>query len=540
MSSAPEPPVPTLPAVGDVLLQKYRIERCIGRGGMGAVYLARHEVLNQYVAIKLLLPEIASNPEAVSRFLNEARAAAQIHSEHVAKVLDIDTLPNGGAFMVLEYLEGYDLATYLEQRGRFSVGEAVDFVLQSLEAIAHAHALGIVHRDLKPANLFLTSGPDSRPIIKVLDFGLSKASHSPSGLTSANLVLGSPLFMSPEQLRSSRCADVRADIWSIGICLYQFVTGEPPFKGETFEEIFAAVIEAKPKPPSQCVAGVPGEIDSIIGVCLQRDREERYANVGDLAMALGPLAPPEARASVDRIQGTLNRSPGEIVSPQGSSSSSAFPTQRPQPRVLSANVADASALKPSSPERDRGACREPGISGSTPRTPLPASTPRSPDSSDDPDAGKTIPAAERDRLARRSGPRFRLSVGLAIVAVVAIAAAFAARALLGRHEPDPVAAALKSLVVPDRGEPRILSSSLGAEPGSVATSSRPASSAGVAAAGTVSVISPPAENAETGRPGAPGSRPTDAPSKQKATKKPIKPSAGAGKIELDDLLNHRN
>lgn len=203
------PGVSPLPVPGQVVGGKYRIERLLGAGAMGAVFAARHELLQQTVALKVMLPKIAASKPAAARFLNEARAAARIEGEHVARVLDVGHLENDVPFIALELLEGADLARVLAERGCFSQGDALLYVLQALEAVAQAHALGIVHRDLKPANLFLAQRRDGTQIVKVLDFGISKALNvqgeaSPSVLTQSSSMLGSPLYMSPEQVRSSR------------------------------------------------------------------------------------------------------------------------------------------------------------------------------------------------------------------------------------------------------------------------------------------------------------------------------------------------
>src|SRR5512146_2483854 len=201
---------------GDVLAGKYRIDKILGAGGMGVVVAAHHLHLDEKVAIKFLLFEALKNAEVVARFAREARAAVKIKSEHVARVSDVGTLENGSPYMVMEYLEGDDLSHLLAARGRFAVGEAIDFVLQACEAIAEAHVLGIVHRDLKPANLFCIRRADGRLSVKVLDFGISKmntvgaggAASSTGGrdqsMTRTSAIMGSPLYMSPEQLQSSK------------------------------------------------------------------------------------------------------------------------------------------------------------------------------------------------------------------------------------------------------------------------------------------------------------------------------------------------
>jgi eukaryotic-like serine/threonine-protein kinase len=202
---------------GDVLAGKYRVDRVLGAGGMGAVVAAYHMQLETKVALKFLLPAMLANEDAVTRFAREARAAVKITNEHVARVLDVGTLESGAPYIVMEYLDGTDLAGWLRQRGPLPIEEAIDFVLQAGEALAEAHALGIVHRDLKPANLFYIRSADGRPTIKVLDFGISKVTNlsaSASNLvrTQTATLMGSPFYMSPEQMEATHAVDARTDI----------------------------------------------------------------------------------------------------------------------------------------------------------------------------------------------------------------------------------------------------------------------------------------------------------------------------------------
>jgi hypothetical protein len=290
----------TLPSPDDVLAGKYRIERLIGRGGMGAVFAAQHILLNQRVAVKLLLGELASSPEATSRFMNEARAAAQIRGDHVARVLDIGQLATGMPYMVLEYLEGADFASLLLARGHLSVPEVADYALQALDALAQAHAAGIVHRDLKPANLFLAKRHDGTSVVKVLDFGISKnlaaLGGTPQGMTQTRAILGSPQYMSPEQLRTPRGVDTRTDIWSMGVILYEFLTGHMPFKGEAIGELFLQIMDSTPSPVRSHRVEVPAALDAVVMRCLSRDPDARFANVNELAAALRVFAPDPMRA----------------------------------------------------------------------------------------------------------------------------------------------------------------------------------------------------------------------------------------------------
>jgi serine/threonine-protein kinase len=293
-------------APGTVLGGKYRIERVLGRGGMGVVVLAHHEELDQRVAIKVLTGEIADNPEAVARFLREARSSAKLQSDHVARVTDVGRFEAIGPYMVMEYLNGVDLSQLLEAHGSRPVAEAVDYVLQALDAVAEAHSIGIVHRDLKPSNLFLADRADGTKIIKVLDFGISKVDpmHEPATcwqkLTSTRAVIGSPAYMSPEQLKSARDVDARADIWSIGVVLYELLTGALPFDGETVGALFARIIAEDPHPLRARVADVPELLEQAVMRCLRRDAPSRWETVGDLATALAPFGSGRASKEVQR------------------------------------------------------------------------------------------------------------------------------------------------------------------------------------------------------------------------------------------------
>jgi serine/threonine protein kinase len=290
--------------VGDVLAGKYLVERILGMGGMGVVVAARHMQLDEHVAIKFLLPEAARSPVLVARFLREGRAAVKIRSEHVARVLDVGTLEGGAPYMVMEYLEGSDLAAIVRAYGPLPVDEAVDYLLQACEAIAEAHVHGIVHRDLKPSNLFLTTRADGTPAIKVIDFGISKIGEQPSGemeITGTLEARGSPLFMSPEQMVSTRDVDARSDIWSLGIALYHLVTGEYPFQAPTMPQICGLVLTAPPMPLPDALPDAPAEFEAAIFRCLEKDPADRYQNVAELAQALAVFGSAVAKTSADRV-----------------------------------------------------------------------------------------------------------------------------------------------------------------------------------------------------------------------------------------------
>ena len=293
---------------GSVLAGKYRVLRIIGTGGMGTVVAAHHIQLDERVALKFLLPSSIGNLEAVARFMREARTAFKIKSEHVARVTDVGQLENGSPYIVMEYLEGMDLADWLTTHGAMAIPQAVDFILQASEAIAEAHALGIVHRDLKPANLFCIQGSDGQPSIKVLDFGISKVLNESAqmhAMTRTNGLVGSPLYMSPEHMKSSKSVDARTDIWSLGVILFQLVSGHPPFESEQVTELVLKVATEPATPLRTILPEAPEGLERVLMTCLEKDRERRYQTIGDLAQALLEFGSPESRASVDRIVRTL-------------------------------------------------------------------------------------------------------------------------------------------------------------------------------------------------------------------------------------------
>lgn len=305
--------------VGSVIKERYRVQRELGDGGMGTVYEALDETLGRRIALKVLHAELADDEILARRFTNEARALANIRSTHIVEIYDASRTGRVGnhkdaPFMAMEFLEGCDLSQILMRERRLPVQEAVCFVLQALVGIAEAHARGIVHRDLKPANLFLADETDGSQCIKVLDFGISKVSGelgSSQRMTTDASVLGTPAYMPPEQLRQSNSVGVQADIWSIGVILYELLSGRLPFDKATNGALFAAILVEEAQPVRTHAPHVPEELDRIILRCLEKEENARWPNVAELAAALGqfgPAATAESARRIERLASNIARS----------------------------------------------------------------------------------------------------------------------------------------------------------------------------------------------------------------------------------------
>lgn len=290
---------------GTKLLGKYTVERTLGQGGMGIVVAARHDTLGELVAIKFLLPAGMTNPQAVERFIREARASVQLlKSDHVVRVQDVGELETGEPYMVMEYLEGEDLKAILRKKGPLPLGDAVEYFLQACRGVAAAHAKNIVHRDLKPANLFLTTTADGAPRVKVFDFGIARiVDPDEVAMTKPGDIVGSLPYMSPEQLLSSRTADGRTDIWSMGVILYELLTTKRPFDGNNPSDFIGNILNAEPMPLSAWRTDVPSALEAVILWCLRKDRHERYQSADDLATALREALglPPPMRGTIESI-----------------------------------------------------------------------------------------------------------------------------------------------------------------------------------------------------------------------------------------------
>lgn len=275
---------------GELVVGKYRVERVIGAGGMGVVVAATHVELDQKVALKFLHAHVLDGAGAVDRFSREAKAAVKLKSEHVAHVYDVGVLPDGAPFSVMELLDGVDVANYAAQKKPLTVNEAVEIVIQACDAIVEAHAAGIVHRDLKPQNLFVTRKANGAPLIKVLDFGVSKWTGQDFSITDSSVVVGSPLYMAPEQMRAARNAEPRSDIWALGVILYELLAGKVPFDGATVTELCLKVVTDPPAPLLDVRKDIPEPLASIVARCLEKDPTKRFENVAMLAQALEPFA----------------------------------------------------------------------------------------------------------------------------------------------------------------------------------------------------------------------------------------------------------
>ncbi|WP_437996620.1 protein kinase [Sorangium sp. So ce185] len=492
-----QPAVPSgVPVPGDVLAGKYRIERVLGAGGMGVVLAAWHLVLERRVAVKFLLPEAAALPDASARFLREARAAAALDGQHIARVLDVGTLDSGAAYMVLEHLVGDDLGHVLQTRGPLPLAEAADYLLQACEAIAEAHARGIIHRDLKPKNLFLTRRPDGTPLLKVLDFGLSKFvatgdSVKEASLTATGLIMGSIHYMSPEQIRSLKFAHVRTDIWALGVILYRMLTGRHPFEGDSVTAVTAAIMMDTPVSVTVLRPDVPPAVAALVSRCLVKDPNARVQSVTEIARVLAPFGTHRARLAFESIDRLL---------------------PEPAPRAGSSpTVAAPSTFGTSSPSWV--VAPEPATTA-----PMPAPPPGTPSSPGSEAAHATLPHASWGNTTRTRTPRSRVAL-LTGAAGVCLLAGFVLAWRLSPSGPADRSAPVTSIAAP--------------EP--------PSASPG--AAGVVTVITPVAGPAATATP-EPGSsaapvaspsaevsaRPTEPPAAQpkpSATAALPKPSATA-------------
>jgi len=277
---------------GQVVAGKYRVERLLGRGGMGEVYEARHVVVGRRFAIKFLHPGVASGNDANARFLREAQAAGALDNEHIAAVVDFDRADDGAPFLVMEYLHGESLATTLRREGVLPVPRALGILLQACDGLAAAHEAGIVHRDLKPDNLFLVARPDASELLKIVDFGVAKlVSGEPSARdTQSGAVLGTPLYMAPEQARGEKTVDFRVDIHALGVIAYELLSGERPHPGDGYNAILAHILTRPARPLRELCRDVPDGLLRVIERAMAFEPSTRHESAADLARALSPFA----------------------------------------------------------------------------------------------------------------------------------------------------------------------------------------------------------------------------------------------------------
>jgi serine/threonine-protein kinase len=318
---------------GTVFADRYIIEAQLGGGSAGVVFSALHADLKQRVAIKWLRD---TAPFGVERMVREARAALALHSEHIVRVMDVGSDPDGHAYIVMEQLEGGDLGSVLQDRGHFEIEEAVDYVLQACAGIAEAHARGIVHRDLKPSNLFLTTRADGAPLVKVLDFGISKTTEdedADSSVTGPAEMVGSPRYMSPEQVRGQRNVDHRADIWALGVILYRFISGKAPFggQGKGISGALASIVIDDPPPLRDLVPEVPAELEAVILRCLAKAPDDRHASAAELAARLAPFGSSDGRAAAARLVHSIE---GMLSSETDTSPPPPMPRPKSQRRLV--------------------------------------------------------------------------------------------------------------------------------------------------------------------------------------------------------------
>jgi eukaryotic-like serine/threonine-protein kinase len=337
--------LPSLPVAGDVVHGRYRVEHELGRGGMGVVLAARDERLDRSVALKLMLPKMVRSPEAVERFGNEARSLAQLESRNVVGVLDYGVLsaPSecaGLPFMVLELLRGEDLFSVAAREGGLSPSRVVRYALQACAGLAAAHAHGIIHRDLKPENLFLAIEPDGNECLKVLDFGIAR-SHSRRKLTRGQMGVGSPGYMSPEQVEGTGHVDPRSDIWGLGVVMYELLTHQPAFFGDNPQSLCLQILTAPITPLQQLKPDLPPALVHIVERCMERDPARRYANVAELAEALTPLDDWSPNTEAERIRRRLEHEPA------------ASSERRPIVRQLSSSDIVVSVAEPQTTGRGR-------------------------------------------------------------------------------------------------------------------------------------------------------------------------------------------
>jgi len=403
---------------GDVIADKYLVVRIIASGGMGVVVAARHRQLQRSVAIKFLRADIVARGGMLARFEREARIIAGLTSEHVAKVFDVGRLPSGEPYMVMELLDGETLGERMHRAGRLPAGEAVSYILEACDGLAEAHSAGVIHRDLKPDNLFICKRKDDSESVKLIDFGISKGGgEAETKITHATDVVGTPAYMAPEQFETPGSVDARADVWSLGVVLYEALSGKRPFIGNSVLQLVSAVVQSEPTPLRDYAPEISVALAEVVDGCLKKDRDLRYESIYALAQALTPFS--TGGMNVTRLSRIEKVS--RLLS---------MPTQD-EPGLLAG--LDLSSTGPRDPQ------------ATTSASPMPVSRGA---------ATMATPSPETARASRRSVVRLGLSAGAVAVAGAA-AAGFGLFGRRGAHEPEgsggnPVAAPVLPLGAPLR------------------------------------------------------------------------------------------
>jgi serine/threonine protein kinase len=332
---SPEPPPSSVSdkenLTGQLIDGRYQIDYVLGVGSMGIVYGARHAAVGKLVAIKALRAHLASDAEAIQRFNAEATAATSIGNQHIVETFDFGRLPDGTAYMVMEYLEGRSLAELIEEFSPLPLERITKIGVQIAEALNAAHLAGIVHRDLKPDNIFLCERDGDPDFVKILDFGIAKFGVSQARLTQAGAVFGTPAYMSPEQALG-KATDGRTDVYALGVMLYEMACGRVPFSGENAIAVLSMHANEEPEPLSQRKPDVSPELEAIVNKCLQKDLDGRYVSMAELAADLARLAsgmPVRAEARSETALPAVAPPDEAVVLPDVSPPSSPVSAQAP-------------------------------------------------------------------------------------------------------------------------------------------------------------------------------------------------------------------
>jgi serine/threonine protein kinase len=337
-------------AVGDLLASKFRLEALLGAGGMGFVFRAVNLEIGREVAIKVMRPEFAAQPAMVERFIREARAANLVRHPNVVDILDIGRDQDGCPFIVQELLTGEDLEVYLERRGgRLGVEELGEIILPIVDALGVAHANGVVHRDIKPSNIFLAQQGSVRTP-KLLDFGISKLTAQ-TGRATASGVIGTPVYMAPEQIRGAGLADARTDVWAVGVMLFELLAGRLPFESADTPQVFVEIVTSAPPRLRDVARNVSPELSRVVERCLRKSPDERYPSATEVARALEhvlrgePLEPTQLRSLLPLAYAPLPPEPSKPIFLEPSTPTQKARRERPTEIEWAADSALGPALQ---------------------------------------------------------------------------------------------------------------------------------------------------------------------------------------------------